>query len=741
VATALVAGRLSFVFYPFYRARTAFAIEPVSLVVPPGLGALVASTVVVFALALLVECRVRRRFQKVSLSDAFDNSVKTYSPALMLLPGLFLLTPGAPGVFPLVLFLALDARYWLVSAALGSCLALKLGEGRLPRPRRVVPALALLFLALVVLTPAQRFLQPYDERYGTGDEPRYVRIAASLLHDGDTDVSNAAENVGRRVSLERTARALASIPPAAFRTAVEAVAAAFGRPPEGEAASLGGQVVRGRKGGEFYVYLPGLPVLLLPAMALDSVVAPSYLGTVMLFSIALGALNAFAVYRLMTTVYPEGKDNLLVSMALALTPPLFAYSFQIYPEVTASICLSACAIPILRRSDSPPLRELLGFACGASLLPWLHTKYYSILGIVVLAFLVRHRNLAKTRLAVALGLPALAAGLQALYTFEITGSVLPDALWVLNGYPRGTHLFHAETPAGLHYLFLGASEGLLVYAPQYLFALLGLVALARQSRWAFGLSIAILIPHVLIAASHDEGGAGGWSPPSRYFVAVTPVLALGIAAWLSKRRSLGPMVLFAASFWIGLGMLEERNFLYDRAAFLGSGVVDPSALLRSSWLYPALLVSVVAILTWVERRRARGAVAAGSIALVVVLAGQVSRLGSTPQEWIRAKNTEEPRALKPGRSEPVLFRDCAEPAIELQGGESATGLRVRGAGFSRDVVVPSTTKTELDVSGDAFHQWTGDGSVSWQLFSLRPSTDGGRLHIEPFCRKGIESAR
>jgi hypothetical protein len=734
LALALLGFRLGSALYPLYRARPAFAVEPSSFLLPPDLGALLAATLGAFALALLLESALRGRFQATSFLPALDRTLATYAPLLLLLPCLLVVWPAAPLVSPLVLFFALDARNWLAFLAVGWTLVLKLGTGWIPRPRRTAPALGLLFVVLLGLTPGHRFRQPYDERYGTGDEPRYVRLAASLLHDGDADVSNAAENVGRRFSPVRTLGALASIPGAVVRTSGEAVRALFGGPIEGEASSLGGQVVAGRRGGEYYVYLPGFPLLIVPAMAVDSVVAPGRLPTVMVFCIGLAVLNALALFRLFEAVYPDREENLALAIALSLTLPLFAYSFQIYPEVAASICLCLCLVPILRR-PSPSGRELFGFALGASLLPWLHTKYYSILGLVLVAFLVRHRRLSKSRLALALGLPALAVAFQALYLFAITGSPLPDALWVLNGYPRGTHLFNERTPSGLHYLFLGASEGLLVYAPHYLFALAGFFVLRRKSPWALWSSVLLLVPYVWIAASHDEGGAGGWSPPSRYFVAVTPVFALGMAAWVSLGRRAASVAFFSASLWIGLGMLRERNFLYDRLAFLGSGAIDPSPLLSSGGAYLAFLVLGGLALTLLDRKGGRPAMGAAAFVILVLLTGQAARLWSEPSDWMKTRDSGAARTLRPGRIELVLFRDCDVPALRFEGAGAPTELRIRGASFLRDVVVPPSNATELDVSADAFHQWTDEGRIAWRLLTVESLSAEERVRIEPVCRK------
>lgn len=676
-ALALLAYRLSFQLYPLYWARPSLVAGSASLLAPEGAFGMAVPTIAAFLGLVLTEVYLRRRILGRHFGEALAETDRTYAPVCLLLPCLLLLAPGAPAVPPLAFWLALDARHWLASLAFLGCLWLKLG-GRVS-PRLAPPvALVLLALVLLALTPRHRFTQPYDERFGTGDEPRYIRITASLLYDGDTDISNASDHV---LGANKTER----------RLEIQ---------PTGEARSLGGQVVAGRRGGEYYVYLPGFPLLLVPAMAIDSIVAPHHLWTVMSFCLLLGVVNAWSLSRL-------PGAGLALASALALTPPLLAYSFQVYPEIAASICVSASMIAILRGTSPPGRWEAAGFAAATTLLPWLHTKYYPLWGALLLGFLLRFRSLPKKRLALVLVAPALSVGLQSLYVFRIAGSFLPDALWVLNGYPRGGTLFNRQTLSGLHHLFFGGSEGLLIYAPQYLLGLFGLAGMWRRNRLGFWLSLSLLVPYVLAAASHDRGGAGGWSPPCRYFVPVIPVLAFGLAEWLEERPSAARkgalLVLLLASFWMGFGMLEERHFLYDREAFRTSGAVDPSPLLPA---YPALLAVAALLYHAFERRwMRRSGVAVLAFALLLA-AGHLPLRWSRPQSWTPARPSMQGRLVRPARSELFLFRDCEKPAL-------------RG-------LVSAAPAGE-------FVQWTRAGRIGWKLLEARALEGSEARRVEPIC--------
>jgi hypothetical protein len=378
-------------------------------------------------------------------------------------------------------------------------------------------------------------------------------------------------------------------------------------------------------------------------------------------------------------------------------------------------------------------------------MPWLHTKYYPLWAVSMAALVVRFRKDGLGRLALPLALALASVGLQALYMFSITGSILPDALWVLNGYPRGAELFNAQTLRGLYYLLFGRSEGLLVYAPHYLLAFVGLVALRRSHRFGFWLSLLLLVPYLLIAASHDQGGAGGWSPPARYFVPVIPVLALGLASFLtvgSSRLRVGAVLaLSVASFWVGKGMLAERNFLYDRAAYLAAGALDPSPLLGSAagaeplarkLAYPVLLLAGLFLLRMAERSRAPAYRFVAPFLLLVVGWGYAAIVWAPPGDWTprRARS----RLLRPGKSASLVVRDCAAPAVRLEALERPSQLEVSAYGFEREWVVPSHQGLAVDVEvRQGYRQWRMDGTVDWKLIELRIPAGGDPVRVEAVC--------
>jgi hypothetical protein len=580
-----------------------------------------------------------------------------------------------------------------------------------------------------------------------------VRITASLLHDGDADIANAESLIGKRAQPLRATVRVARWIGALLATGWEALGSVFGNEPPGSAEWMGGPVLEGRKGGTFYVFLPGLPFLLMPSMALDSFVDPGRLVVTLLTCLALGALCTLLIGRLIEPVMGSRIGAYVLAFALGLTPPLFFYHFQIYTEVTATICVTLMIITVLDRQVSRA--RAIGYGLSGALLPWLHTKYLPIWGVLVLALAwnaFRGRRGPWLRMGGALGLACLGFLLQCLYVFHITGSLMPDALWVARGYPREATLLSAETLPGLYHLLVDRAEGLLVYAPLYVFVLPGAFSLRRKLPSAFRLGLAIAAPYLLAAASHDQGGAGAWAPPARYLVPLVPIMALCIAAWLSESKENGVRWVFfglavSAGFWIGQFMLLEVNFVYDRAAFLASGIVDPSAALGSVGtpeplmrraLYPVALVAGLA-LAWTWERRGLGAHAAAISAAVLVLIVAFGSLASTwsePGDWIHPRPRSGPIRVRGQRPHYVAFPECGAltPRLRLQGTVGSHAATVSAPGLERELSIPASRPIELPVAIDPVRIFGSGDRKEVRVLELVLHPGQGGIDVEAICR-------
>lgn len=133
-------------------------------------------------------------------------------------------------------------------------------------------------------------------------------------------------------------------------------------------------------------------------------------------------------------------------------------------------------------------------------------------------------------------------------------------------------------------LFVDRQYGLLVFAPVYALAVVGLVALWRSPgyRWTVvGLGV-IAVPYVALTADFRVWW-GGWSPPARYLAVLTPLLAAPLARSLLDLSGNRPYrVVFAAL--AGLGLLAAALLLLQ----LGDPDVE-QAILSNPSRNPALL--------------------------------------------------------------------------------------------------------------------------------------------------------
>ena len=715
---------------PVYRAHPEILVQPLSVLIPPGAGRAALLGALTFLMVWFLESVLYLIVLRLPWKRALRDSLCSYASLTALLAYSLLLLPGTAGVPMLGWWLLLDASPWFLTL-IGVALVYRKGAfvfahiGGLPPVRRLAGSSFTtifygigLLAVLTALTPDRRFSQPYDERWGTGDEPRYVRITASLLHDGDANIANAAEHIGRRAEPFRFGSHLLSWVGSTFSTIGDVAAVATGQS-LGEPESLGGQVIRGKDGGTYYVYLPGFPLLIVPAMALDSIFFQGMLPLVILFCLVLGMVTAIFIARLIEPYVGDRFDSYLLVAGLSLAPPFFFYCFQVYPEMTAALCLALILKVVLARSVG--LGGAVVFGLAAAMLPWLHTRYYLVLGVSVLAMVYKiWREQVSWKVGFwAIGLPVVAVGLQCLYVFHISGSLLPDTLWVVNGYPREGHFFNREALSGLYYLLVGREEGLLVYSPLYVLAIPGAVSLWRQSGFAAFVSIAVFVPYLMMAASHDQGGAGAWAPASRYLVPMTPILALWFAAWLGvpEVRRARWMVFFigvAASFWIGQGMLAERNFPYDRIAFLSSGVVNVSGLLgsvlerESFWqraAYPLVLVFVLAAVTmWGWKEKARLGGLAAVIVMLLLVTDAVSDARAPRETWLETAPGTSSMRLRPGRTVVSALPSCSvgPPRLRFEGAGGEHEVTISGPGFSKHLRVPPTGETELEISVEPF---------------------------------------
>ena len=423
----------------------------------------------------------------------------------------------------------------LVSLALGSPAAGLLFSG---------PPLFALVLAAVVASlchasvfPPRSLLFPVlagvylgaswnvQQRVGPdGDEPQYLMVAESLLHDFD-------------LALDRD-------------FAEKRYLAFFDRPLEPHFR------IRGPEGQIYSLHAVGLPVLILPAYAMGGYPAASF------FMALLAAFLVREIRRLCREVTGDDATSSGVAWLVGLAPPILHFAGLIFTEIPAALLfctgLRTSAFGFSKRSG------LVSALCAA-LLPWLNVRYAILSTAIVLALLARlwrereSRALPAHRWLAPLSTLALSALAIALYHYTLWGFFDPRRV-----YGRRREFSLDFLPEGLPGLFLDQEFGLFVFAPVFALAFAGWRAAWRRSR-AFAVAGLIAFVGVVATASVWPMWRGGFNPPARFLVPLTPVLASGVALVLRRGLRASSALLAGWTLWCGLaGSLAIETIHRDR---------------------------------------------------------------------------------------------------------------------------------------------------------------------------------
>jgi hypothetical protein len=491
---------------------------------------------------------------------------------LALLPVLvaILLTPRLPGVAALT-------GPPLVALALAVVAPLIVATGRRPPPWLFVPVVILLYGTVAVRMQHQVGPQ--------GDEPHYLMVADSLLHDGDLSLE-ADYAAGRYLAFHD-----APLEPH-YR-------------------------VRGKHGEIYSLHAVGLSLLILPAYAMGEYPA---------VSLFLAFLAAFVVREVREGVRAAYGDHGLadgVGWLTALSPPLLHYSGLVFTEIPAALMLGFA------------WRRRRGLLVGLAIafLPWLNVRYVAF-AIPLLAYGLwgTTRLSERLKLVIPAGVSALAS---AVYHYVLYGFFDPRGV-----YGRRPELSIAGIPDALPGLFLDQEFGLLVYAPFLALAIPGLRQLWRRDRPRALVGLALVGAAVLIAASWHMW-RGGFNPPGRFLVPVVPVLAVFAGGALGGGLRAGAAMLVGWSVWAGLlGGLSPELVHRDRDGTAPlfraySGAEEWTRLLPGYVLAEpdryrltaVWVVALVAALPWKRGSATAPRLAAASVGLLVA-AGLASALSS-----------------------------------------------------------------------------------------------------------------
>lgn len=380
--------------------------------------------------------------------------------------------------------------------------------------------IAVLTILVLLLTNGGALLITRNGVSFGGDEPHYLLISHSLARDGDLNLADNYEDKDYEAFLP------AQVP-------------------------LRPHVVPGKTAGSQYSFhSPGIAVLLLPFYLLGLALGKGALVVLVRFGMSLiGAFLGIQIYLYAREAW--GRERLALGLwaLAALTTPVFFYSIHIYPE----IFVAAAGLYVFRRlrfASSLKTGDYVLLGCLIASFVWFHALKYAFIQAPLALYALRRLWIrdgagGRGRRLAAFLLPAAAvAAVYFILQRILYGSFNPTSVsWqgAMTGrqtlgflktlFTEIPFKFRWQTLAGY---FLDQRDGLLPYAPVYLFAILGIVDHFRKKAGEAGWLLFIALPYILVSAFLTQ--RAGYAPQARPLVAVIWVLIIFLGAFLADGR-------------------------------------------------------------------------------------------------------------------------------------------------------------------------------------------------------------
>jgi hypothetical protein len=398
---------------------------------------------------------------------------------------------------------------------------------------------------------------------GSGDEPHYLAIAHSLAFDGDLDLAN---NYGAREPL---------------------IAGGNLEP--------GLHVRAGRGGALRPVHDIGLPILSVPfvrvaaplasfvaARAPESLMraarlAPTtlYRHVVSLGMISLAAVLAGLLYDAMRALggpSARARGAFAATLLVMASPPLVAYSTLFFTELTSAV-LAFYAFTRLTFRPASTIPAWIATAAAIGLLLLVHVRNVGlVLGLTLVAVRVlRQRGTRRDAMAFGAALGGMLAlrTLINLYLWDAWMTTPHAAAGEWGGWGAALRLSGLRLVA----LLIDQEYGLLIYAPIYVLAIVGLPLLEKRAppvAGAFLIVAGCYLAFVLFPLTNAHGWSGQWCPAGRFLTPIVPLLALPVVLTL-KAAPRATAVLVAAQIALSVIWWQNPKLLWNdgdgKAAF------------------------------------------------------------------------------------------------------------------------------------------------------------------------------
>lgn len=429
------------------------------------------------------------------------------------LPALLSLIPWLPIPLPAVALLWTGPLAW---APIVAALAAAQGSGVLGWFGRVTgahhPVRAAWLAAALTLVMGGVTLWSLSPRLPGGDEPHYLVITQSLLHDGDLRIEN-----------NHTRRDYASYFGGTLR-------------PD--------YINRGADGQIYSIHAPGVSVLVLPAFAAFGLIG-AQLTILLCF-----ALTAAVTWRTAWRVTGDAGSAWFAWAAICGSATALLLGVMIFPDGPAALGTAAAVwllVELAMDTTRVRARDIALVSVALAALPWLHTRFAVIAGVAGLAIVIglaASRGVSRgdraRRLAWFLTVPALSAAAWFASFSAIYGTWDPRAPY------RGAESIRDWIWGAVAGLFADQQFGLLAFAPVLLAACVGVGrARGRAVRLVCAALVVMLVVYLVAVASYHMWWAGLPGLPARFLTAVLPLLAVPLAIAWQRATAAGRSMLLA----------------------------------------------------------------------------------------------------------------------------------------------------------------------------------------------------
>jgi hypothetical protein len=384
----------------------------------------------------------------------------------------------------------------------------------------------------------------------TSDEPYYLLVAHSLLHEQDLDL---ADNFARADYLPFYWGRLTTRTPG----------------------------IRTTEDGRIYAdAFQGLqPVWLLPGYWLAG-----RAGAVAVVNLA-SALALALTFRLALLSGASVRAAFLAWLGAAFSLPVVSFAVSPWPEMTGAFFATAAVFVLLRE---PRARRAIAAAAGLLALMVATKTRLFLLAIPIMAGFVRRAGwravtalgvLGGMAFAIASVYDALAQAGQVVHRIRQVG-LLQTLEWLMVWTVRGPTEYRGHLG-----LLLDQEFGVLLSAPVLALSLAGAVAAARERRWRYVLLTAgpflvawYYLGAIALSRSRvDQHWHAGFSPPGRFVAAALPLLAVCGATMLDRLRSRLAWSVAAGLYAITFGQTLLASIRPDWRFHRGVGRATPLA--------------------------------------------------------------------------------------------------------------------------------------------------------------------